>query len=179
MSLARSLHLWVAPRLCWRLVEIPYGDYLLKATNRKKRFLALALLTSLTLGPSVFGGSLLAGIANAKGKANSRDKKSRKHDKVASDLRERLASRSTVKVILQLDGKPSGQLNALLASNGIKIRKHFDKLNSFAIELPTSVVDSLSEFPEVSFVSVDSEIRSFGGHVATTTGNRQRSFDGG
>src|SRR6185369_5389619 len=75
----------------------------------------------------------------------------------------------------------SGQLNALLASNGIKIRKHFDKLNSFALEVPSSIVETLSSFSEVSFISVDSEVRSFGGHVAHTTGTdnvRAMSNDG-
>jgi len=86
---------------------------------------------SLTLGPSVLGGNLLAGVAYAKGKSSSR--KNNKHDKLGSDLREQLNNSSTISVILQLDGKPSGQLNALLASNGIKIRKYFDKLNSFAL----------------------------------------------
>ena len=48
--------------------------------------------------------------------------------------------------------------------------KHFASLNSLAIELPPSVVESLNQFEEIEFVSVDSDIRPFGGHVAHTTG---------
>ena len=107
-----------------------------------------------------------------------------KANKIASDLSQLLAGKSSdnlVKVILQLDDKPSGQLNALLAANGVKIRKHFDLLDSFALELPGSIVDVLATFPEVASVSLDSEIRSFGGHVAHTSGAdnvRSMSADG-
>src|SRR6185436_17366292 len=61
------------------------------------------------------------------------------------------------------------------------IRRHFDNLNSFALELPGRVVNSLSSFSEVSFVSLDSEVRTLGGHVASTTGTdnvRTMSTDG-
>src|SRR5215510_2172861 len=117
---------------------------------------------SLLLGPSVFGGILL--VAYAKGSSESGKNNSHKHDKLGLDLREQLGSSKPFSIILQLNGKPSGQLNSLLASNGVKIRKHFDKLNSFAMELPASIVEALSSFPEVSFISIDSEVHSFGGH---------------
>src|SRR5215203_7080355 len=150
--------------------------------HRTKRFLVLALLASLTLGPTLLGGNLLATV-QAKGKL-LRGNSNQKANKVASDLSDLLSSKSgesMVKVILQLDQKPGGQLNALLAANGVKIRKHFDNLDSFALELPGRVVDALSNFPEVSFVSLDSEIRTLGGHVAHTTGAdnvRSMSADG-
>ena len=69
----------------------------------------------------------------------------------------------------------------LLAANGVKIRRHFDNLNSFALELPGHVVDALSNFPEVAFISVDSEVMTLGGHVAHTSGAdnvRTMSADG-
>jgi len=131
------------------------------------------------LGPSVFSGNLLAGLAHATRKSSSRNND--KHDKLGSDLREQLHDSGMVSVILQLDDQPSGQLNALLASNGIKIRKHFDQLNSFALDVPASIVEAIASFPEVSFISIDSEIRSFGGHVARTSGTdnvRTMSTDG-
>jgi len=153
------------------------------ASNRTKRFLVLALLASLTLGPNLLGGSLIAAAAQGKGKGLD-NTKNLKPNKVASDLGDLLSSKSsdaTVKVILQLNSKPSGQLNALLAANGVKIRRHFDNLNSFALELPGRVVNSLSSFPEVSFVSLDSEVKTLGGHIARTTGTdnvRTMSTDG-
>src|SRR5215213_7206315 len=137
--------------------------------HRTKRFLVLALLASLTLGPSLLGGHVFT--VHAKGK-DSRESKDQPN-KVASDLRDMVARKNSgnlVKVILQLSDKPSGQLNALLSANGVKIRRHFNNLNSFALELPGNVVDALSNFPEVAFISLDSEIISMGGHIARTTG---------
>src|SRR5689334_22826793 len=138
--------------------------------HRTKRVLVLALLASLTLGPNLLGGALMA---NVQAKDKGLDKKNHMPNKVGSDLSDLLShkgSDSKVKVILQLNSKPSGQLNALLAANGVKIRRHFDNLNSFALELPGYVVDALSSFPEVSFISLDSEVRTLGGHIAHTTG---------
>ncbi len=93
---------------------------------------------------------------------------------MASDLRQQMrASKSgqdTLEVILQLDYKVSAPLYAFLTGNGVKIKKQFAHFNSFAIELPANVIDSLSLFPEVKFVSIDSEVRSLGGHIAHTTG---------
>src|ERR1044072_2324214 len=149
--------------------------------NRTKRFLVLALLASLTLGPNLLGGNLWATV---RAKDKPRANKDEQPNKVASDLGDLLKKKSSdslVKVILQLNQKPSGQLNSLLAANGVKIRRHFNNLNSFALELPANVVDSLSTFPEVAFISLDSEVMSMGGHIAHTTGTdnvRSMSTDG-
>src|SRR5690349_14062933 len=146
-----------------------------------KRFLTLALLANLSLGPTLASGIVRAGILNGNGKGAATVAK---HNKIAADLLDTLANESSsklVKVILQLDGKPSGQLNALLASNGVKIRKQFTNLDSFTLELPLNVVNALSQFPEVSLVSLDSEVLTLGGHIARTTGTdnvRLRSADG-
>ena len=74
----------------------------LTSIHRTKRFLVLALLASLTLGPSLLGGNVFT--AHAKGN-ESRGSKGAKPVKVASNLSEMLAGRnsgSLVKVILQL-----------------------------------------------------------------------------
>ena len=139
--------------------------------KKTKRFLVLALLASLTLGPSLLGGSLWP--LSTRRPRVQQGSNNQKPNKVAPDLSDLLAGKSSdslVKVILQLNQKPSGQLNALLAANGVKIRKHFDNLNSFALELPGNVVDALSNFPEVAFISVDSEVMTLGGHIAHTSG---------
>src|SRR3569832_2596988 len=99
--------------------------------NRSKRFLVLALLASLTLGPNLLGGNIFT--VHAKGK-DSRCSKAATPKQVASDLGDMLRrkdSSSLVKVILQLSEKPSGQLNSLLSANGVKIRRHFRILFSF------------------------------------------------
>ncbi len=154
------------------------------SSHRTKRFLVLSLLLSLAVGPALLSGKLLTSVHAAKGKDQSNGNQDLKPKKIASDLSDLLSSKSSdsmVKVILQLNDKPTGQLNALLASNGVKIKKHFDNLNSFALELPANVVDVLSTFPEVAFISVDSEVRTLGGHVAHTSGAdnvRSMSADG-
>jgi len=154
-----------------------------KSMKLTKRFLTLALLANLALGPGLAGGIAQAAMSGGKGK-NTSSSKGAKHNKIAADLRDQLGNQSgadRVKVILQLDGKPSGQLNALLASNGVKIRKQFTSLDSFALELPLNVVNVLSQFSEVAFISIDSEVMTLGGHVAHTTGAdnvRSMSSDG-
>jgi subtilisin family serine protease len=132
-------------------------------------------ITTLTLVISLFSGIILTDRAHAasKGKKTDETEQPVKHRKVAEDLSERARGairQETVNVILQLNGPISVQLAALLRSNGVKVKKQFATLNSLAVELPTSVVESLDQFDEVEFVSTDSEIRSFGGHVAHTTG---------
>jgi subtilisin family serine protease len=101
-----------------------------------------------------------------------KDERSLRHQKVANDLRDRINgnAQETLKVIVQLNAKASPELAALFRSNGVKIRKRFVNFNTIAAELPAGVVDSLASFPEVEFVSVDSKVQSFGGHVAHTTG---------
>src|SRR6185503_7840250 len=170
-----------APVVCPEPAKPQYGEMTkVTSTHRTKRFLVLALLASLTLGPSLLGGNIFT--AHAKGK-ESRGSKAQP-SKVASNLRDMVGSKnsgSLVKVILQLNDKPSGQLNALLSANGVKIRRHFNNLNSFALELPLNVVDALSNFPEVAFISLDSEVMTMGGHIAHTTGTdnvRSMSADG-
>ncbi|HJX91043.1 MAG TPA: S8 family serine peptidase, partial [Pyrinomonadaceae bacterium] len=151
----------------------------MKATNKTNRPLALALLTSLSLVLTMLSGTFVPSVANASPKHGHA-----KDDNIAVELHEQMRSKSpttVVKVILQLDGHMSGQLNALLRSNGVKVKKSFANFNAFAVELPLNVVDSLSHFSEVSFISVDSEVQSLGGHVAHTTGAdnvRSMSSDG-
>ncbi len=139
--------------------------------KRTKRSLIMTWLTCSSLVLSLCCGILVMDKASAKG--DRRNRKAIKHSKVANDLRDRSRREpgaDALKVILQLNDKPSGNLRALLRSNGVKIRKQFTNFNTLALELPASVVESLSSFPEVEFVSVDSEVRSLGGHVANTSG---------
>src|SRR5438067_10369390 len=87
--------------------------------------------------------------------------------KISSDLK--VKGQDQVRVILQLSDKPSGELNALLNRNGVHIRAHFKNFNSYAIELPASVVAELSDFDEVAYISSDRATQSLG-HVSLTTG---------
>src|SRR5258705_4646016 len=151
--------------------------------KRTKRSLALAVLTSLSLGLTMVNSTVMTNIASAAPKNGSHDHNARKSNKVGPDLRDQMAhgGQSLVKVILQLNDKMSGQLNALLRGNGVKVKKQFVNFNSFSVDLPANLVDVLSNFPEVSFISIDSEVRSLGGHIAHTSGAdnvRSMSSDG-
>src|ERR1044072_2005237 len=72
-------------------------------------------------------------------------------------------------VVLQLNGKPSGKLNALLNRSGVHVRSQLKALNAFTVEMPASVLEELASFSEVEFVSADSAVASFG-HVSAKTG---------
>src|SRR5207245_9644767 len=98
---------------------------------------------------------------------------SQSDNKVGPELLAKLyAARSgeTIPVILQLNAKPTGQLNALLNRNGIHVKRYFDQFNSYAVELPASVVDELALYDEVEFLSHDAPVAALGGHIANTTG---------
>src|SRR5688500_13778843 len=90
-------------------------------------------------------------------------------NKVSPELHGKNASGARVRVILQLDGKPSGQLNALLNRNGVHVRAAFRNFNAQLVELPENLVEQLAAFPEVNYVSVDRETQPLG-HVSLTTG---------
>src|SRR5450432_239943 len=139
--------------------------------KRNRYSILLTLLTCLSLLVSLCGGILLNDRASAAPRDSSQ--KQAPHRKVASDLRERMQRSDggdKVDVILQLNGEMSFGLNALLSSSGVKVKKHFTNFASHAVQLPPSIVDSLENFPEVDYVSVDSEVKALGGHVAHTTG---------
>src|SRR4030095_5387565 len=74
-----------------------------------------------------------------------------------------------VQIILHLNDAPSGRLKALLQRAGIRVKDEFGEFNSSVVELPLSVIEELSQFDEVEFVSLDREV-SLLGHVEKTTG---------
>ncbi|MBD0373278.1 MAG: S8 family serine peptidase [Pyrinomonadaceae bacterium] len=131
-------------------------------------------LTSLLLVVALACASLMGVAASAdskgkKGKDGDRNHKS----KVSSDLKDKKSGgkkdSKKAEVIIQLQGKPTGRLNALLNSNGVHIRGQFDNLNMLSVELPTDVIDELASFDEVSYISSDREVVSLG-YLSTTTG---------
>jgi serine protease AprX len=139
--------------------------------KRTKRSLALTWLACASLALSLSGGILVMDKASAKNdKHNSAE---RRHRKVAHDLRDRSRREpqsNALEVIIQLNDRPSTELRALLRSNGVRIKKQYTNFNTIAVQLPASVIESLNSFPEVEFVSGDDEVRSLGGHVASTSG---------
>ena len=63
----------------------------LTSSPKTKRFLVLALLASLTLGPNLLGGNLLATVY---AKGNDSHGNNQKPNKVASDLNDLLSKRA-------------------------------------------------------------------------------------
>src|SRR4051812_33577587 len=110
-----------------------------KALNAHRKFAYIALALALCCGIVIADQSMLVRRAQAnsgKGSGKGGDSK-----KVSPDLRK--AGNATVKVILQLDGKPTGKLNALLNRNGVHVKRSFLNFGAMSVELPASVVAEL------------------------------------
>ncbi|HEX8561111.1 MAG TPA: S8 family serine peptidase [Pyrinomonadaceae bacterium] len=97
-------------------------------------------------------------------------------DKVSAALRERAregrrgrGAGEPVQVVIQLKGKMSGGLNALLNSNGAHVRRELRNLGMAVVELPASAVEALASFDEISYASLDAETEALG-HISKTTG---------
>src|SRR5215212_3517949 len=75
----------------------------------------------------------------------------------------------TVTVIVTLSAPRSGQLNAFLSRAGVQPRREMKNLGVFSLSLPFGMLSELASFPEISYVSSNEAVRSFG-HVSTTTG---------
>ena len=133
----------------------------MKSTKQRT---VMSWLTALSLFASLTGGIIVVDSRRALA-----EKPSKKADKVSSFLREQMRGKKTgesVKAILQLDGQMSGQLNALLRRNGVH---HLRNLNTLTLDLSADIIEQLAGFSEVSYVSFDAEVKSFG-HVTETTG---------
>ncbi len=117
--------------------------------------------------------STIPGERAARAESKTETKPTPALHKISPDLQTRLQGRATaeqrVKVILQLQERPRGQLNALLNRNGVHISKHFESFNTKVVELPVSAVQELAGFGEVSYVSLDNDVQLLG-HLETTTG---------
>ena len=131
------------------------------------------LLTGLTLLALLFIGIGIGPGSSVTPGAQAHNQNAVPNGKVSDELRARMlggsAQSTIVRVILQFSDTPTGPLNALLNSNGVHIRSQFRYLNTFVVDLPASVVSELAEFSEVSYISLDYNIKTFG-HISSTTG---------
>jgi len=98
------------------------------------------------------------------------------NDKVSPDLRQLIQSgqgASRVRLIVQ--SKPTsslGLIGSLLQTvNGVLVAT-LSTLNLSIVDATANSVDVLAADPSVAFVSLDTQVRSFG-HVTTTTGAQQ------
>ncbi|MBA3767915.1 MAG: S8 family serine peptidase, partial [Acidobacteria bacterium] len=135
----------------------------MKTRNRPP---AAALLASLILLVTLCAGIRLS---ENTGYAQSSQRSATYVQKLSLDLNERVQGADRLEVILQLNGKPSGRLNALLNRNGVHVRAQFRSFNFYVIELPASAVEELSSFNEVAHISLNNRVESFG-HVSSTAG---------
>src|SRR5687767_8120412 len=128
-----------------------------EAPINARKFAVIALALSLCCGIVISDNSVFGRQAQASSdKSSGRGAASRK---VSPDLDGKKSGDAPVRVILQLDGKPSGRLNALLNRNGVHVRGSFRNFNAMAVELSASAVAELAAFDEVAYVSADRETR--------------------
>ncbi|HYP52943.1 MAG TPA: hypothetical protein VEQ42_05350, partial [Pyrinomonadaceae bacterium] len=94
-------------------------------------------------------------------------------DKLSPDLRALLndpaQSRSTVRVVVQLNTLPTAGLFSLLDLGGLKVTALLSNLNVAVLELPVGGLRLLAALNEVVYISGDYEFRPLG-HVTATTG---------
>src|SRR5215207_4530987 len=111
---------------------------------------------------------LLSGhIVNAGGPETPRQLKI---DKVSPLLKtDRHNADQIVTVIVTLNAPKSGLLNAFTQRARVQQRREMKKLGTFSLSLPLGMVAELASFPEISYVSSNEVVHSFG-HVSTTTG---------
>lgn len=130
-----------------------------------KRSRLLTLLTSFALLVTLSGGIMVADRASAQSLGSGKTKGS-------SDVQSKAHSVSnseTIKVIVQLRAPISSSLNSLLNSNGVHVRKTFQNLGAYVVEMPASIFDAVAAFDEVAYVSLDRPTQSMG-HLSATTG---------
>src|SRR3954467_2496966 len=143
--------------------------------KNNKRFPVLTLITVFSLMVSLCTGILIMDKAQAASNQGSSNGKgsARKAAKMNSALSKRAkgpkADSDLVRVILQFDGQASSRVNSILGRRGIKVRGVYKNFNARVVELPASVLEELAAFDEVSYVSIDSEVKTLG-HVSVTTG---------
>jgi serine protease AprX len=159
---------------------MPVDEVMRKEEQKSRRVIKSFLLTALLLFAYVAGLSPMPSLERAAQAVGDKHQGRDRSDKVSAELRERVRhSRNKssggderVEVIIQHEGKLSGQLNALLNRNGVHVRARFRNFDSMKVELPASVVEELEAYDEIKFVSPDSEISSLGttSHIEHTTG---------
>src|SRR5215204_260501 len=136
-----------------------------ESMKQRKPSRVASLLIFFSLSAQLCAGAAVAGTTTQGAAAPP--------DKVSPEIRERLrlqgAPAQTAGIILQLSGRPSGRLNALLNRNGVHVRAHFNSFNSLALDLPLGVVEELASFAEARYVSTDAAVHTLG-HVTATTG---------
>src|SRR3954468_2209593 len=143
--------------------------------TKQNKFVAWMTLMSLLI--SLCTGIIVSDKAMAQGNSNqTKTKRERQRDRasrVAGDLSDRVKHRKsdteTVKVIIQLNAPMSNLLKSVLKGTGVKVHGSFNKLNMQAVELPAKLVDTLSSFDELLYISPDREMKSLG-HISATTG---------
>ena len=148
--------------------------------NKRSPF--ISLVTAIALVVSLCSGILItdrARAATAKSSAKASgggSDRNAKGNKVSPSLTQSKGRKSSsgdrVDVILQIDGKVSGQLNALLNRNGVHVNRHFKSFNSFAVQLPSNVIEELATFSEVKYISLDAETRAAGHATASVDTGR-------
>lgn len=143
--------------------------------NNKMKSTSLKVVNTILLAASLLCANLILSVNTNAQSSNGNGKgqgSSKKPHKIGKDLQQILSQSNTnglVDVILQLNSKPSGQLNALLNRNGVRIRAAYKTFSFVTVQMPAAFIDELASFSEVSFVSIDNKIEAMG-HISLTIG---------
>ncbi|MFN2482443.1 MAG: hypothetical protein ABR554_13380, partial [Pyrinomonadaceae bacterium] len=139
------------------------------------RLLTWLTTSALLLSTCAVGAGAAANAAPTSAPADGFDQPSADNasgGKVSQRLRERARGSNSderVQVVIQLKGRMSGKLSALLNSNGAHVQKELKNLGMAVVELPTRAVEELAAFDEISYVTPDDDTRLLG-HVSRATG---------
>jgi serine protease AprX len=129
-----------------------------------RRLMAIALLTSVLVTPLV--------VQPPTARATSRNVIA----KVSPDLRQLIESgqgATNVKMIVQSTSLASDSLlDSLLALVSGVVVKTLANLNIRILEAPANTVESLADDPNITYISLDAPVISFG-HITSTTGAAQ------
>jgi serine protease AprX len=154
-----------------------FGENSMNAPKVFKRLTALMLLVSLC--------SALLLIDNTKAQASGRNTATTTTpvEKLSPELRQLIQSgqgSARVKVIVQSAASPSltsggllgGLLGGLVQTVGGVVQGVLSALNITLLDVRADSVNVLAADPSISYISLDSQVRTFG-HVTNTTGTQQ------
>src|ERR1043166_3702707 len=130
---------------------------MLTTSNKTARHFFVLLLSAIAL-------TSFSLISVQAGQARSEERpREFKADKISPHLKGHTYSADKkVTVIVTLNGPKSAQLNAFMRRAGVRQRLELKQLGTFSLSLPFGMVSELSSFSEVSFVSSNETVRSFG-----------------
>ena len=146
------------------------GEIIVNCPKTLNRIVALALLVSVCAASLLVGNVRVHADGGNSGPGNGTSA----IDKCSPDLLQiaDTAGATRVKVIVQSSTTSAGVLDSLIKDVGGIVLGTLGQLNIRLAEMPAGSAKALAYKDDISFMSLDNEVRSFG-HVTNTTGAQQ------